>query len=246
MATLSPCRIERLIWSRITSGPAAVETCLQRSNDCTIGVTVGSFMRRLFLSLLVLFLPATVQSAGLPVIVVLGDSLSAGYGIDHTLGWVSLLQKRLSDEGYPHQVINASISGDTTRGGAARISAVLERNNPSLVVVGLGGNDGLRGIGLGEMEKNLTQIVISIKESQAIPLLVGVRLPPNYGVTYTEQFQSVFKSVADQSGASLVPKLMEGVASDLDLMQTDGIHPLAEVQSQLLNNVWSVLGPLLE
>jgi len=187
-----------------------------------------------------------VQSAGLPVIVVLGDSLSAGYGIDHTLGWVSLLQKRLSDEGYPHQVINASISGDTTRGGAARISAVLERNNPSLVVVELGGNDGLRGIGLGEMEKNLTQIVISIKESQAIPLLVGVRLPPNYGVTYTEQFQSVFKSVADQSGASLVPKLMEGVASDLDLMQTDGIHPLAEVQSQLLNNVWSVLGPLLE
>lgn len=195
---------------------------------------------------MILVWPAAVQPAGAPVIVVLGDSLSAGYGIDHTLGWVSLLKKRLISGGYPHHVINASISGDTTRGGVARIGGILKRNNPTLVVVELGGNDGLRGIGLGEMENNLKRIVSAINESNATALLVGVRLPPNYGTTYTRRFQAVFKAVADQLGTPLVPKLMEGVASDLALMQPDGIHPRVEAQPRLMNNIWRVLKPLID
>ncbi|MDD3449023.1 MAG: arylesterase [Gammaproteobacteria bacterium] len=189
-------------------------------------------------------LPAAADSSA-PALLVLGDSLSAGYGIDPARGWVARLERRLSGDGRPWRVVNASISGDTTRGGRARLPELLDRWRPALVVIELGGNDGLRGISPEEMRANLEAMVDLAGERDARVLLVGVRLPPNYGPAYIDAFAAVFREVARSRGVPLVPRLLDGVGGDDGLMQEDGIHPTAEAQPRLLENVWPALAPLL-
>lgn len=176
---------------------------------------------------------------------VLGDSLSAGYGIPAEAGWVSLLQKRLNDKSGAWEVINASITGDTTGGGLSRLPAALQRHRPEIVVIELGGNDGLRGLSLDVMGRNLKEMARLAKEKDAQVLLLGVRLPANYGLRYGERFHRVFMEVAKAAKVPLVEFFLEGVAEDLELMQADGIHPSAAAQPRILGNVWAKLEALI-
>ncbi len=193
-----------------------------------------------------MLLPAALGAATEPpAVVVLGDSLSAAYGLPTERGWVALLGTRLTDAGLAYRVVNASISGDTTGGGLTRLPQVLERERPALVVIALGANDGLRGIPLGQIENNLKALVRLARGAGAEVLLVGVRLPPNYGAAYTEGFQATLRGVADAEQVPLVPDLLVGVADDWRLMQADGLHPTAEAQPRILENVWPGLEPLL-
>jgi acyl-CoA thioesterase-1 len=179
-------------------------------------------------------------------LVVYGDSLSAGYGIDVREGWVSLLGKKLDDE-YPNQfmVINASVSGETTTGGKNRLAGILQKHQPSVVILELGGNDGLQGQAILSMRKNLEQMIEQITQAHAKTLLIGIQIPPNYGSRYTQQFAAIFPSLAKERKVPLVPFLLEGIATDKTLMQRDGIHPTQEAQAQILNNVWPHLSLLL-
>lgn len=181
-----------------------------------------------------------------PVLLVVGDSLSAAYRIPREAGWVHLLSQRLAARGYDYRVVNASIPGDTTAGGLARLPAALARYRPALVIVELGGNDGLQGLALAQMRSNLEKIVRLCRRSGAGVVLVGVRMPPNYGATYTERFAAVYREVARAARVPLVPELLAGVAEHRDLMQAGGLHPLAKAEPRLLDNVWPVLVPLLK
>jgi acyl-CoA thioesterase-1 len=181
----------------------------------------------------------------LPVIAVLGNSLSAGFGFDWRQGWVERLQERLAQRGFGYQVVNASISGDTTRSGAVRLPRLLAEQRPAILIVELGGNDGLRGISLEETRKQLTSIVRMGKDGGAKVLLVGMHLPPNYGPLYTQGFHALYKELAEQFQVPLVPFLLEGIAGDPALMQTDGIHPKPQAQERILENVWPYLEPFL-
>jgi acyl-CoA thioesterase-1 len=181
-----------------------------------------------------------------PTLLVMGDSISSGYGIDTSQSWVSLLTHRLRDSAIPHQVINASISGDTTSGGLARLPAALQLHEPDVVLLELGGNDGLRGLPLGRMKENLQAMIDLAQGAGAHVVLLGMRIPPNYGPRYTEQFHGVYTDLAATNNIPLVPFLLEGVALDAELMQNDGIHPNARAQTLLLDNVWPVLKPLVE
>jgi len=176
----------------------------------------------------------------------MGDSLSAAYGIPRAQGWVALLQQRLAAAGYPHRVINASITGDTSGGGLARLPAALQRHQPVLVVIELGGNDGLRGLSLVRTRENLRRMVGLSRDAGARVLLLGVRLPANYGNTYRERFQQVYADVSESTAVPLVAQLMAGVAERLEAMQADGIHPGAAAQPRLLDNVWPALRTLLD
>lgn len=180
-----------------------------------------------------------------PRILVFGDSLSAAYGIELEAGWVALLQDRLRAQGTPHRVVNASISGETTVGGRARLPALLAHDSYSVVVLELGGNDGLRGLSLAQTEANLRAMIETAQAAGARVLLLGMRLPPNYGATYTEAFSRIYSRLAQELKVSLVPFLLDGVATDPALMQPDRIHPRAEAQSRLLDTVWPALVPLL-
>ncbi len=180
------------------------------------------------------------------VVMVLGDSLSAGYGIEIEQGWVRLLQTRLELRGLGHRVVNASISGDTTRGARDRLPGAMRASMPSIVIVELGGNDGLRGLPLTETQANLSAIIGSIIADGARVVLVGIRLPPNYGPAYTKRFETIFVDLADQHSVPLVPFLLDGVALDSTLMQEDGIHPRANAQQILLDNVWPSLQTLIQ
>ncbi len=181
-----------------------------------------------------------------PVILVLGDSLSASYGLDRESGWVSLLEERLRERGLEYRVVNASISGDTTAGGLTRLGALLQDHEPSLVLIELGANDGLRGLGFDVIRNNLSKMIQRGHHAGSRILLTGLRLPPNYGAAYTDGFQAVFREVAEAESVPLVPDLLAGVAENWDLMQADGLHPTAEAQPRILDNVWPVLEPLLE
>lgn len=192
--------------------------------------------------LLVFALPAYAEK---PAILVLGDSLSASFGIGADTGWVALLQRRLDQEGYRYQVVNASISGDTTAGGAARFPRALKMHEPQIVLVELGGNDGLRGLPLSEMRKNLATIIDAAKKNRAQVLLLGMRLPPNYGPSYTRRFEAIYTELARRHRVPLLPFLLEGVAQRSEMMQSDGLHPVAEAQPKILENVWLKLEPLL-
>lgn len=176
----------------------------------------------------------------------LGDSLSAGYGIDKAKGWVNLLARRLESKGYDYRVVNAAISGDTTRGGLDRLPAALDRFNPKILIVELGGNDGLRGIAPAETRRNLSRIVERAQNRGAKVLLVGVRMPPNYGPAFSKQFQQTFRDVASKYDVPLVPKILEDIGEHRELMQADGIHPKAEAEPRVLDNIWPGLKPLLE
>ena len=161
-------------------------------------------------------------------------------------GWVAQLQKRLNSAGYPHEVINASISGETTHGANTRLDVILEEVIPDITIVELGGNDGLRGIPLAEIEANLTGIIVKISAVGSRVLLVEMLLPPNYGTAYIEKFVSIYKSLALRDNVTLTPFILDTIADDPDLMQSDGIHPTARAQEMMLDNIWPDLYPLLE
>jgi acyl-CoA thioesterase-1 len=204
-----------------------------------------AFAAPLFLWLLLLWPATPVPGGSPPVLLVVGDSLSAAYGMETARGWVALLEERILTGGWSYRVVNASISGDTTRGGRSRLASLLERHRPAVVVIELGGNDGLRGIPPEETERNLEAMVRAADSAGARVLLVGIRLPPNYGTAFNERFRAVFGNVAARQGVPLVPFLLEGVGGDPGLMLEDGIHPRAEAQPRLLENVWPRLEPLL-
>ena len=174
-----------------------------------------------------------------------GDSLSAAYGIAAKRGWVALLAERLQREHRDYSVVNASVSGETTAGGLARLPRALERAHPSILVLELGANDGLRGLGVAEMEKNLRAMISMARKAGAAVLLVGMRIPPNYGPDYAGEFAQAFARVAKTGGAALVPFLLEGIADDLANFQSDRIHPTEAAQPVLRDNVWKGLKPLL-
>ena len=158
---------------------------------------------------------------------------------------MALLAARLREQGLPHEVVNVSVSGETTGGGLTRLPPLLERHRPQIVIVQLGANDGQRGLGFDQISANLTRLIALSREAGARVLLVGLRLPPNYGAAYTEGFQAIFPAVAEQTGVALAPRLLAGVAEHWGLMQPDGLHPTAEAQPRLLENVWPHLLPLL-
>lgn len=185
------------------------------------------------------------QGAWAGTLLVVGDSISAAFGLDSRQGWVALLEKRLQDEGFDHQVINASISGDTSAGGLARLPALLAEHQPQVVIIELGGNDGLRGQPPMQLQQNLASMVEKSQQAGAKVLLLGMKLPPNYGVRYTTAFAQVFSDVAQAKQVALVPFFLEGVGGVPGMMQADGIHPNVTAQPVLLENAWPALQPLL-
>ncbi|WP_339899432.1 arylesterase [uncultured Gilvimarinus sp.] len=198
-------------------------------------------------ALLLLTLSAVYAQAKPATIVVLGDSLSAGYGMDLKQGWVQLLRERLAQQDHAsrYQVINASVSGETTQGGLSRLDALLKTHQPEIIIVELGGNDGLRGQPIKLMRQNLTDIIKKAQAASATVLLVGMQIPPNYGARYTQLFAKVYPELAEQFNVPLVPFLLEGIALEPELMQNDGIHANTDAQATLLDNVWPFLQPLL-
>lgn len=208
----------------------------------------GSSFRRALawstaLAIAVVCAAATASAA--PTILVVGDSVSAGYGLAPDKGWTTLLQQRLASEHYPHRVVNASISGDTTAGGRARLAALLAQYRPAITVIELGGNDGLRGGSLDAMRENLDAMVLTAQKAASRVLLVGMQLPPNYGPAYVQRFSATYADVAAARHAALVPFLFEGFATDDSMFQADRIHPVVAAQPMLLDNVWRELKPLL-
>jgi len=191
-----------------------------------------------------LFLVNTALAAS-GVILVFGDSLSAGYGLRLDEAWPALLEQRLRAEQLRYSVVNASISGETTAGGRSRLEAALARHEPDVVIIALGANDGLRGLPVSEMRANLGAMIAASRKAGARVLLVGMHMPPNYGPDYTQQFHRSFAEVATAGGASLAPFMMEGFADKRDLFQSDGIHPTASAQPLILGNIWPPLEALL-
>jgi len=201
------------------------------------------------ISALCLFIsvPASLGSpaATSRTIVVLGDSISAAYGMSLEEGWVALLARQLEQAQSEYQVINASISGETSAGGAARLPRLLEEHKPAVVILELGGNDGLRGYPVKRLRENLEQITRQSQASGAEVLILGMEIPPNYGSRYASAFRASFVKVAESTGARLSPFMLHGVATNAELMQADGIHPTAQAQPLLLESVWPQLEPLL-
>ena len=193
----------------------------------------------------VLLLGAAANGSEYPTVLVFGDSLSAGYGIDVDQSWTTLLQERLEQQGYEHRVINASISGETTEGGAARIEQALSDFSPTLIILELGGNDGLRGFPSSRMKGNLDKIISSSKTSGAAVVLLGIRIPSNYGRRYTDAFENVYRELAAEYEVPWIEFFMESVVRNEDLMQNDGIHPNAAAQPILLDNVWPIINNAL-
>ncbi len=201
-----------------------------------------------FVLLLALQWPASTlaSTSSRESVLVLGDSLSAAYGVAIDSGWVALLQQHLQQAGHPVEVFNASISGETTQGGLARLPDLLTRHRPDVVVIELGANDGLRGFPLHLIRANLAQMVQLSKAAEAEVLLLGMRIPPNYGSKYTSAFYEIYQQLAQQENTALVPFLLDGVAAEDTMMQDDGLHPNANAQPVLLRNVLPTLLPLLE
>jgi acyl-CoA thioesterase-1 len=195
---------------------------------------------------MVLLLAYGSAKAEAPVILVFGDSISAGYGLARVeQGWVELLRTRLKSEGYGYQVVNASVSGETTAGGLARLPRALELHHPKIVILELGGNDGLRALPVPQMRSNFQQMISLSTAAGAKVLVLGMRIPPNYGPQYTAQFEAVYGDLARADKLPLVPFFMDHIALQPNLMQSDDIHPNADGQPVLLDNMWPVLQPLL-
>jgi acyl-CoA thioesterase I len=189
-------------------------------------------------------LAAPVHAA--PAILVYGDSLSAAYGIARNEGWVTLLEERLRQRRLDYTLVNASISGETTSGGASRISATLTQHRPGVTILALGANDGLRGLPVAQMRDNLAAIIRAAQKAGSRVLLVGMRMPPNYGAQYTRDFEQVYTALARQFKVRLVPFLLEGVADSREMFLEDNLHPTAKAQPVILENVWKGLAPLLK
>jgi len=192
-----------------------------------------------------LALMCLAQNAAAGTVLIVGDSISAGFGLDTTKGWVALLQQRLEHEGFKDKVVNASITGDTSGGAQARLAPLLAANKPDLVILELGGNDGLRGQPPMQLQQNLSAMIDSAKGVGAKVLLLGMQLPPNYGKRYTDAFAKVYPDLAQEKQVALVPFFLQGIGGKPEMMQADGIHPALNAQGQLLDNVWPQLKPLL-
>jgi len=201
-------------------------------------------LRRLLVTWLMMCLPLTAWARD--TILVYGDSLSAAYGLSQDAGWATLLQARLRQKGMDYTVANASISGETTSGGATRIADALKTHQPKVVIVALGGNDGLRGLPLAQMRANLAKIVRASQQAKSRVLLVGMRLPPNYGEAYARPFAEVYVDLAREYKTALAPFLLEGVAERRELFQSDNLHPTAQAQALILDNIWTALAPMLK
>jgi len=198
-----------------------------------------------FFSFLLLF-GWLVAAQAAPTILVFGDSLSAAYGIPRESGWAALLAKRLQTANPAYQVVNASVSGETTAGGLTRLPTLLQTHKPQLTILALGANDGLRGLPLLQTARNLENMITLAQKQGSKVLLVGMQLPPNYGAAYTSKFQNLFRDVANKTKVRLVPFLLDGIATQADLFQADGLHPTVQAQPALLNNVWRELAPILK
>ncbi len=196
---------------------------------------------RILLALLVIVLAADADGAEPPTALIFGDSLSAGFGIEIDQSWTTLLQARLENQGYEHRVVNASISGETTAGGVTRINSTLATFSPQLIILELGANDGLRGFPPTQMKENLGKIVSRAKASGAAVVLLGIRIPTNYGARYTAEFEGVFRQVAEERDIPWVEFFMEGVALNDELLLSDRIHPNAAAQVILLDNAWPII-----
>ncbi len=201
-------------------------------------------MRKIIALVVVLF-ACNANSTQAPTVLIFGDSLSAGYGIDVDQSWATLLQTRLKEQGYEHRVINASISGETTEGVATRIAGAMDTFKPSLIILELGGNDGLRGFPPERMKNNLDKIIQAGKAGGADVVMLGIRIPPNYGQRYTEAFEGVFRELAARHEIPWIEFFLDGVALNPELMQADGIHPNAAAQPILLDNAWPIISQAL-
>jgi len=204
-----------------------------------------SGMRKI-LTLVVLLVTASVQATESPTILVFGDSLSAGFGIDVDQSWVALLQQRLEETGYEHRVVNASISGETTAGGATRIDTAIGTFSPDLIILELGANDGLRGFPTTSIRRNIETIARQARDSGADVVLLGIRIPTNYGARYTQAFEAVFSDVATDLEIRWIEFFMDGIALNDKLLQEDRIHPNAEAQPLLLDNAWPIIRATLD
>ena len=220
--------------------PSGDTTCLQSDS---------ARMRKLFtsfiLSLTLTLIHPVFAAEKTTTILVMGDSLSAGYGLKPDEGWVNLLRQRLQQQNLNYRVINASITGDTTQGGLARLPKTLQREKPDIFILELGANDGLRGFDISLTRNNLNRMVELAHADNSKVLLLGIQLPANYGHSFREKFRQIFSDVANKQQTALVPFFLKGVAETRDLMQPDGIHPAAEAQPVILDNIWPVLQPLL-
>jgi acyl-CoA thioesterase-1 len=196
-------------------------------------------------ALLMLAASASAYSAPKTVLV-LGDSLSAEYGLARGSGWVALLENRLRDEKLDARIVNASISGETTSGGLTRLPALLDQHHPAIIVIELGANDGLRGLPVANAEQNLRTMIALARKSNAKVLLVGMRMPPNYGRAYTERFYGMYGELARQLKTPLVPFMLEGVAQDPAMFQADRMHPVATAHPIILSNIWPKFAPLIK
>jgi acyl-CoA thioesterase-1 len=177
---------------------------------------------------------------------VFGDSLSAGYGIAQTQSWPSLLEQRLQQEKHPYRVVNASISGETSAGGRSRLTAALQQFKPTIVIIALGANDGLRGLPVAEMRANLQAMIVASRAAHAEVIVAGIRLPPNYGPDYVRGFELTYGDLARRYKTGLVPFLLAGFADRAEAFQPDGLHPTAAFQPNIVDNVWPVLQPFLK
>jgi acyl-CoA thioesterase-1 len=202
-------------------------------------------MRKL-LTILFLLMASAASAAGSPTVLIFGDSLSAGYGLDVDQSWGALLQQRLEEQGYEHRVVNASISGETTEGGVTQIGAAIDEFSPELIILELGGNDGLRGFPPARIKSNLTAIAERARNSGAEVVLLGIKIPTNYGARYTEAFEAVYPDVAAELDIQWIEFFMDGVALNDELLQEDRIHPNAMAQPILLDNAWPIIHATLE
>lgn len=206
---------------------------------------IANVIKKLFCFSVILLILVALPAIAEEKILVFGDSLSAGYGLKEKQGWVSLLQTKLNHLNYNTKLTNASISSETTLGGANKIQKALQLYQPDIILIALGGNDGLRGLSLNAMFKNLETIIKAAKKSNAKILLIGMKIPPNYGIKYTQQFSDSYKKLALQYQTAFVPFLLEGVGGNPLLMQKDGLHANAIAQPKILDNVWPELSLLL-
>ncbi|ABM18136.1 MULTISPECIES: arylesterase [Marinobacter] len=205
--------------------------------------TISLYVRSIALSALLLIALPVLASQN--TVLVLGDSLSAAYGVPSETAWVELLRDRIESQDLDWTVVNASISGETTDGGLRRLPGLLEAHDPTIVVIELGGNDGLRGFPPNVIESNLANMIEQVRDTGATPLLVGMQIPPNYGQRYTTMFADIFPTLSDRYNTVLVPFFLDGIYDQDGLMQGDGIHPTEEAQPRLLDNIWPKLEPLL-
>jgi acyl-CoA thioesterase I len=208
-------------------------------------VSIDGRWRRILLCVLLSLCWCHTTFAAANTILVMGDSLSAGYGIKIETGWVALLNKRLAEQGYKYMVVNASVSGETSSGGKVRLPNLLSIHKPVIVIMELGANDGLRGLPNAQLRSNLHTMIAAAQQASAKVLLVGMQIPPNYGSSYATGFSAVFADLAKQQRLVSVPFLLDGVALDAGLMQADGLHPNQQGQPRLLDNVWPALKPML-